>query len=119
MKKNMAQIYSKQYLGKTTKYNAQRTELDGIKFASKKEARRYAQLKLMEKAGVITDLRLQVPFVLIDKSTYGRAIKYIADFVYIENGQEIIEDTKGFRTDVYKLKKRLFAEKYRKEIKEI
>lgn len=66
----------------------------------------------MEKAKIIKNLRLQVPYVIIEKSQHGRAIKYIADFVYYDNekGREIIEDTKGFRTDVYKIKARLMAE---------
>ena len=101
-----------------TKYHAKRTEIDGIKFASKKEANRYQELKLMEKAGAIHDLQMQVPFPLIKKSSYGREIKYYADFVYYEGDRMIVEDTKGFRTDVYKLKKRLMAEIYGIEIKE-
>ena len=95
-------------------------EVDGIKFDSKKEAQRYKELKLFERAGAIKDLRLQVPYVLIEKSEYGREIKYYADFVYFdcEENRTIIEDTKGFRTDIYKLKKRLLAEKYGTKIKE-
>lgn len=102
----------------TSKYHAQRTKVDDITFASKKEAMRYRELKLLERAGEIQDLRLQVPYVLIEKSKYGRAIKYVADFVYQENGQTVVEDSKGFKTDIYKLKKRLLAEKYDIEIKE-
>ena len=102
-----------------SKYHAQRTEVDGIKFASKKEAKRYVQLKAFERAGLIKNLRLQVPYQIIAKSKYGRAIKYIADFVYIEDGQTVVEDVKGFKTDVYKLKKRLMAEVYGVEVKEI
>ncbi|MBQ0112290.1 MAG: DUF1064 domain-containing protein [Bacteroidales bacterium] len=107
-----------------SKYHAIRTQIDGIKFASKKEAQRYLELKLMQKAGVIKDLRMQVPFILIEKSEYGRQVKYIADFTYYENHQNgiwknyVVEDTKGFRTDVYKLKKRMLAEKYGIVIKE-
>lgn len=95
----------------TSKYHAKRTEVDDIKFASQKEARRYMVLRLLEMGGQIQDLRLQVPYVIIEKSKHGKAIKYIADFVYKENGKEIIEDTKGYKTDVYKIKKRLMAEK--------
>lgn len=102
-----------------SKYHAQRTEVDGIKFASKKEAKRYVQLKAFERAGLIKNLRLQVPYQIIAKSKYGRAIKYIADFVYIEDEQTVVEDVKGYRTDVYKLKKRLMAEVYGVEVKEI
>ena len=85
----------------------------------KKEANRYGQLKIFERAGLITNLRLQVPFVIIAKSRYGRAIKYVADFVYDEDGKMVVEDVKGYRTDVYKLKKRLMAEVYGVEVKEI
>lgn len=101
-----------------SKYHAVRTEIDGIKFASKKEATRYRQLKLMEQAKAIQDLKRQVAFPLIKKSKYGREIKYIADFTYYDNGKLVVEDTKGYRTDVYKLKKRLMAELYGIEIKE-
>ena len=103
---------------KRSKYNAVKTIFDDIKFDSKKEANRYIQLKQMERAGLISNLALQVPFVLIDKSSYGRAIKYIADFVYIENGSEIVEDVKGVKTPVYRLKKRMMAERYGISIKE-
>lgn len=102
----------------TSKYHAKRTTIDDITFASKKEAMRYRELKLLERAGEIENLQLQVPYILIDKSKYGRAIKYVADFVYQEKGKTIVEDSKGFKTDVYKLKKRLLAEKYNIEIKE-
>ena len=102
-----------------TKYHAQRTEIDGVKFASKKEANRYLQLKAFERVGLIKDLKLQVPYQIIPKSKYGRAIKYVADFVYYEDGQKVVEDVKGFKTDVYKLKKRLMAEVYGIEVKEI
>ena len=103
---------------KKSKYHAVKTVLDDIKFDSKKEAKRYIQLKQMERAGLIEKLRLQVPFVLIDKSSYGSEIKYVADFVYIENGIEIVEDVKGVKTPVYRLKKRLMAERYGIKIKE-
>lgn len=101
-----------------TKYHAKKTEIDGITFDSKKEAKRYQELKLMERAKAIHDLQMQVPFPLIKKSPYGREIKYYADFVYYEGDRMVVEDTKGYRTDVYKLKKRLMAEIYGIEIKE-
>lgn len=94
------------------KYRNQPTVVDGHRFDSRKEAARYQQLLLMQRAGVIEGLRLQVPYVLIDKSKHGLAIRYIADFVYFdrERKQTVIEDVKGVRTDVYLLKKRLMAE---------
>lgn len=103
------------------KYKAIKTMIDGITFDSKHEAKRYQELKLMERAKVIKNLQWQVPYVLIDKSKYGREIKYIADFVYEENGEIVVEDTKSkaTRTPLYKLKKRLLAERYNIQIKEI
>lgn len=101
-------------LGRNTysKYHAKKTEVDGIMFASKKEAQRYCQLRLLERAGEISDLQIQVPYILFEKNEYGRQIKYIADFVYLDNDRVIVEDCKGMRTDVYKLKKRMLAERY-------
>ena len=101
------------------KYRNKKTVFDGITFDSMKEAKRYKQLKIFERAGLIKDLKLQVPFVLIDKTSYGRAIKYVADFVYTEDNKMVVEDVKGVRTDVYRLKKRLLAERYGIEIKEV
>lgn len=103
---------------KKSKYRAVKTEVDNIMFHSKKEAQRYKELKLLEQVGEITNLRLQVPYELIAKSKYGMPIRYIADFVYDENGNEIVEDAKGYRTDIYKIKRRLMAEKYDIKIKE-
>lgn len=94
------------------KYKNTKTTIDNVTFDSKKEANRYCELKLLERAKVIENLRLQVPFILLEKSIYGRAIKYVADFVYQENGIEIVEDCKGFKTDIYKIKKRMLADKY-------
>ena len=101
------------------KYRNKKTVFDGITFDSMKEAKRYKQLKIFERAGLIKDLKLQVPFVLIDKTSYGRAIKYVADFVYTEDNKMVVEDVKGVRTDVYRLKKRLLAERYGIVIKEV
>lgn len=104
---------------KNSKYGAVKTEIDGIVFDSKHEASRYKELHLLERAGEITNLRLQVPFELIPKSKYGMPIRYIADFVYNDlNGSLIVEDAKGVKTLVYKLKRRIMAEKYGIEIKE-
>lgn len=103
------------------KYNAIKQELDNLTFASQKEAQRYAELKIMEQAGEIEGMQTQVPFTLIPKSAYGREIRYVADFVYVRNGEKIIEDTKSTatKTPVYRLKKRLLAEKYGIIIQEV
>lgn len=101
-----------------SKYNARRTVVDGIAFDSIAEANRWCELRLLERAGKISDLRRQVPFTLVERSRHGRAVVYRADFVYIENGREVVEDVKGVRTEVYKLKRRLMAERYGIEIRE-
>lgn len=100
------------------KYKAKKTVVDNITFDSKKEANRYCELKLLERVKVISNLQLQVPYILIPKSKYGRAIKYVADFVYEENNKIVIEDVKGVKTPVYRLKKRLMAERFGIVIKE-
>lgn len=105
-----------------SKYHAKKTTIDGITFDSRREAKRYSELKLMERAGAIKDLRRQVKYELlppfsVDGKHY-RATTYVADFVYVEEGREIVEDCKGFRTDVYKLKRKLFAHRYGVSIKE-
>ena len=97
-----------------SKYGNQKVTIDGITFDSKKEAARYAELRLLLRAGVISDLRRQVRFELIPKQTdeNGKTIEssaaYIADFVYKDkDGNNVVEDTKGFRTDTYVLKRKL------------
>ena len=67
-----------------TKYHSTRCEYDGHRFDSKGERDRYIELKALEKAGKILDLDCQVPFILIPESEHGRAIEYVADFVYLE-----------------------------------
>lgn len=104
-----------------TKYKAKAVYACGMRFASKAEFRRYEELKMMERAGLISNLEAQKPYVLIDKSKYGRAIKYIADYVYQEGGKLVVEDVKSepTKTPLYKLKKRLMAERYGIIIKEL
>lgn len=99
------------------KYRAIKTTVDGITFASKAEAKRYSELKLMQRAGAIINLKLQPKFRLQTGYTNGagtkiRPIDYVADFMYEENGKVIIEDVKGMKTPVYNLKKKIFENKY-------
>ena len=81
---------------------------------SKKEALRCTDLSLMEDAKVIKNLQFQVPFVLINSFTYDkkkiRKVEYYADFTYVEKGIFTIEDCKGYRTEVYKIKRKLLLE---------
>jgi len=101
---------------KVSKYRNKRTEVDGIMFDSKKEAKRYSVLKILEKEGVIKDLRLQVPYKL---EVNGVLIcTYRADFVYILDPQIIVEDCKGLRTPIYKLKRKLMRAIHNIEILE-
>ena len=103
------------------KYHNKKTVIDGIKFDSKIEAERYAQLKILERAGVIRDLELQPEYELIPSfrkngKTWRRTL-YKADFRYIlaEDDSYIIEDVKGSTsviTDVFRLKQKLFEYKY-------
>lgn len=121
------------------KYKSKKTEVDGILFDSKKEAKRYRELLLMERAGEIQDLRLQYKFVLIpaqyeDVARYskktGNRLKdkrvcvekecaYKADFVYLQNGRLVVEDTKGFRTADYIIKRKLMLHVYGIKIQEV
>lgn len=108
------------------KYLNKKTEIDGIIFDSKKEAKYYLYLKQLQREGKITDLRLQVPYELIpavyreetvhlktkDKivtKCIQRAVSYYADFVYNDSvtGEESVIDVKGLRTKEYKLKKKM------------
>lgn len=91
------------------KYNAIKTNLDGITFDSRREAVRYAELKLLQRAGDISKLQCQPSFVL---EANGVAIcKYVADFAYISTstGKTVVEDvkSKATKTPVYRLKKKL------------
>lgn len=112
----------------SNKYKSTKTEVNGILFDSKKEAKRYSELLMLQNAGLISNLQTQVKFVLIpaqrelSNEVYskgknkgmlkpGRVIEkecaYIADFVYTENGVLKVEDTKGFRTKDYIIKRKL------------
>lgn len=99
------------------KYGAKKVYTpDGV-FDSQKEYRRFRELKLCEIAGKITNLERQVAFELIPKQDGERAVYYIADFVYIDNGEKVVEDVKGYVTEVFKLKKKLMLWRYGIKIK--
>ena len=108
-----------------SKYNSKKTVVDGQKFDSKKEARRYQELLLMEKAGVIKNLSRQVKFVLIPSQRYEsgkvseRECSYKADFKYEEDGKNVVEDVKGFRTKEYIIKRKLMLYQYGIRIRDV
>ena len=101
-----------------SKYKNKKITIDGITFDSRLEATRYCELKLLYQAGEITQLRLQPEFELIPAFRKNgisfRKTTYKADFMYLDNrsGKYIVEDTKGFKTDVYKIKRKLFEFKF-------
>lgn len=105
-----------------SKYHARKATVDGITFDSRREADRYLVLKSMEEDGAIENLRRQVRYELVPAfdvdGKHYRPVYYVADFVYVEDGNEVVEDVKGMATDVYKLKSKLFARRYGKVIKE-
>lgn len=106
------------------KYANQKITVAGETFDSKREFRRYQELLLLQRAGKITDLRRQVKYELVpaqrEPDQYGvhgglrkrgkvieNSVSYVADFVYIENGETVVEDAKGVRTDKYIIKRKL------------
>lgn len=107
-----------------SKYKSKKVTVQGITFDSKKEANRFRELSLLERAGKITELQRQVKFELIpsqriDGKVVERACYYVADFVYLENGQKVVEDTKGFKTKDYIIKRKLLLHNYGIRIKEV
>lgn len=107
------------------KYHNKKIIFDGHKFDSIKERNYYIKLKALEKAGLIRDLELQKTFILQPSFKLNnitrRQITYKADFTYVSNSDDKIHviDVKGFKTDVYSVKKKLFEYKYEIEIEEI
>ncbi len=123
-----------------SKYGSRKETVDGITFDSRKEAARYQELKLLERAGEVSDLQLQRKFVLIPAQRelsmeiyekgpkkgcfkpgklLERECSYIADFVYNQNGECVVEDTKGFRTPEYIVKRKLMLKEFGIRIREV
>lgn len=111
---------------KRSKYNAKKTTVDGITFDSKREAERYQELKLMEETDFISFLVLQPKFLIQEgyrdsAGKWVRPIEYVADFQYYDDleDRQVVEDVKGVKTAVYRLKKKLVEKKYGIEITEV
>lgn len=107
-----------------SKYGSRKITRDGITFDSQKEYRRFVELRLLERAGKVTDIQRQVKFELIPSQRISgkvveRACTYVADFVYQENGKKVVEDTKGFKTKDYIIKRKLMLWVHGIRIKEI
>ena len=108
---------------KRSKYGAQPTVVDGVRFDSKKEAARYQELLMRQRAGEIHGLELQPEFPLYVWDTVNKTAthigKYVADFTYTERDQSVVEDVKGMKTPVYRLKKKMVEAQYGVTIREI
>lgn len=108
-----------------SKYRSKKTVVDGQKFDSKKEANRYQELLLLEKAGVIKNLSRQVKFVLIpsQRDESGKVVErecsYKADFTYEDGIKTVVEDVKGYRTKEYIIKRKLMLYQYGIRIREV
>lgn len=111
-----------------SKYGNRKTTVDGFGFDSAKEARRYTELALLQRAGEISDLRRQVTFWLIPAQYMGgklveRPVGYVADFVYVDNktGKTVVEDvkSKATKTPVYIIKRKLLLQNYGIRIVEV
>ena len=117
------------------KYHNKKITRDGMTFDSLKEYRRFCELRLLERAGAIQDLKRQVEYILIpalrEPDTIGkrggvikgkvieRKLSYIADFEYYKDGEKIVEDTKGFKTKEYIIKRKLMLYFYKIKIREV
>ncbi|MFM0243805.1 DUF1064 domain-containing protein [Paraburkholderia sediminicola] len=107
-----------------SKFGNRQAVVDGITFDSEREAKRYCVLKLREKAREISNLRMQVPFVIVEATTIaGKRVReriYIADFVYdLPHGSMVVEDSKGMQTPMYRIKRQLMKVVHNIEIQEI
>lgn len=107
-----------------SKYGSKKITADGLTFDSRKEYFRWHELSLLEKAGEISQLQRQVRFELIpsqkiDGKVVERPVHYVADFVYQENGQTVVEDTKGFKTKDYILKRKMMLHTHGIRIREV
>ena len=114
------------YSNQQNKYRAEKATVDGKTFDSRREAKRYSELIVLQKAGAIRDLECQKRYRLIptqrkDGKVVERPVDYVADFVYIDTatGALVVEDTKGFKTKDYIIKRKLMLQVYGVQIREV
>ena len=100
-----------------SKYRNRKTEVDGVKFDSQAEANRWLELRIHERVGEVSNIRRQVSFPLVVNGI--KVCVYRADFVYAQDGREVVEDVKGVRTAEYKLKRKLMLACHGIEISEV
>lgn len=101
------------------KYHAKKVEHDGMLFDSAFERDRYVHLKGLEELGIIKNLRRQVRYEIIPRQDGERPAHYVADFVYEDNGNLVVEDTKGFVTPDYVLKRKLMLKVFGIKVQEV
>ena len=107
-----------------SKYHSKKVTVDGETFDSKREYLRWRELQLLEKAGKIKNLQRQqrielIPSQRIDGKVVERPCCYVADFIYEEDGKKIVEDSKGFRTTEYIIKRKLLLWRHGIKIREV
>lgn len=130
------------YKKSKNKYHAKKAVVNGKEFDSQKEAKRFGELCLLQRAGIISDLKCQVPFELIPtqyetvteytpkthkekqvKKVVEKSCSYVADFVYSKDGHVVVEDVKGFREGaaytIFTIKRKLMYQKYGVKVVEI
>lgn len=101
-----------------TKYGNRRVNSPDGWFDSQREYKRWGELKLLEHAGQISELKHHVSYELVPRMGRIRPVKYIADFEYIENGKKVVEDSKGYRNRLYVLKRKLMLYRHNVSILE-
>lgn len=103
-----------------SKYNAKKVEVGGILFDSKHEAQRWQELQILQRAGVISQLKRQVRFDLVPPQGSERGVYYVADFTYLDkSGKFVVEDAKGFKTPEYIIKRKLMLWLHKIKIREV
>ena len=122
---NQYKRFIEQRIDNKSKYKNEKVECDGYTFDSKKERNYYLKLKTMQDLGLIRDLELQKEYILQDSFKLNgvtrRKIVYKADFSYVSTEDDKLHavDVKGYRTDTYRLKKKMFEYKYQVELEEV
>lgn len=101
------------------KYHNTKVRAGDEVFDSRHEYNRWCELRLLERAGQITDLKRQVRFELVPKQEGERPVYYVADFVYIRDGQKVVEDAKGFKTPEYIIKRKLMLFRHQIRVNEV
>lgn len=109
---------------KRSKFGSRKVTVDNVTYDSIKEYNRYCKLNLLERSGEITGLKRQVKYDLIpsqriNNKVVERPVTYIADFVYRQNGELVVEDVKGFKTKEYIIKRKLMLYIYGIQISEV